>query len=137
MLLTFRKPMAGSFRFMVRSAGVGCLLVAAGHISTLLNRPFTEELWQVVIFGLFIIWACAMIAVGRFNRRILQEPRRVWSIVLESAPTWMKAFVVITWLYAVVNWVAVTGQLASITSSDEHFARVGWRRRISAEALRL
>jgi hypothetical protein len=124
MLFAFSRLMSESFRLLVRVAGAGCLLIGAAHISTFLNLSLPPVVGPLLGMLLFAIWFAAMIAVGRFNRRVIQAPRRLWSIVLECAPTWMRAFVIVTWVYAVVNWIAATGTLSTISSGDEHFARV-------------
>jgi hypothetical protein len=125
MPFAFSRPMSESFRLFVRIAGAGCLLIGAAHISTVASLSLPAGVWSLIGILLFAIWFAAMIAVGRFNARVVQAPRRVWSIVLECAPTWMRAFVIVTWVYAMVNWIVATGTLATISTGDQHFARVG------------
>ena len=125
MPFAFSRPMSESFRLLVRVAGGGCLVIGAAHIATLVNLSVPASVWSLIVILLFAIWFAAMIGVGRFNARILQAPRRLWSIVLECAPIWMRAFVIVTWAYALVNWIVATGTLAPISSADQHFARVG------------
>jgi hypothetical protein len=117
--------MSRSIRLLVRVSGIGCLLSAASHIATLTDRSISNDVWGTLILAGFFVWGAALVAASPLNERIIQDPRRMWKILLECAPRWMRAFVICVWTYAAVNWVLATGTVGPISSGDPHFARVG------------
>ena len=123
-VFAFERPMSPTIRVLVRASGVGGLTSGVWHVLTLMNLSLPSSLWVLLLIGMFCVWLAALIAAGPLNERIMRAPRKLWAILLECAPRWMRALVVTAWVYATINWVLATGSLGRINSRDEDFQRV-------------
>jgi len=116
--------MSASWRILVILPGLGLVGSTVWNLLTLLNHELSKSLWMTLTIGIFPLWFIAILTTFPLRDRIRDEPKKMWSIVLEAAPTWMCLLPLYIGVYAWVNFFLTTGQLfGSISSPDEHFQR--------------
>lgn len=101
--------MKGVLYFLSGVAGLGWLLMLVTHVAALLGHggPLGGR-EEVFFFGLFILWAAAILASRSLSKDVPQ--RDFWKATLRGCPTWMKYLLYGSFFYALVNFVlAVTG----------------------------
>jgi hypothetical protein len=96
------------------------------HVLTLFGRELPNSLSMLLFLGIFVVWLPAVITPLPLNDRIAENRRNTWKVVMEGAPTWMALVCLYVGIYASINFFLATGNITgSVSSTDEHFQRVG------------